>query len=160
MFQPWKTSNFTFKTQNHPHPHLPSKIITMLVWFPVMNMFTKWKTDMQRLCDALRWRHNEHDGVSNHQPYDLERLFRCSSKKTSKLRVTGLCEGNSTVAGEFPAQRASNVEFFFHLMTSSCLIWYSYMLQIAFRATGDRPKSRHSRQGRHLLYAIMIYLYM
>ena len=32
------------------------------------------------------------------------------SKKTSKLRVTGLCEGNSPVTGEFPAQRASNAE--------------------------------------------------
>ena len=32
------------------------------------------------------------------------------SKKTSKLRVTDLCEGNSPVIGEFPAQRASNAE--------------------------------------------------
>ena len=32
------------------------------------------------------------------------------SKKTSKLRVTGLCAGNSPVNGEFPAQRASNAE--------------------------------------------------
>ena len=31
-------------------------------------------------------------------------------KKTSKLRVIGLCVGNSPVAGEFPAQRASNAE--------------------------------------------------
>ena len=31
-------------------------------------------------------------------------------KKTSKLRVTGLCEGNSPVASEFLAQRASNAE--------------------------------------------------
>ena len=30
------------------------------------------------------------------------------AKKTSKLRVTGLCEGNSPVTGEFPAQTASN----------------------------------------------------
>ena len=53
-----------------------------------------------------------HDGVSNHQPYDcsLNRLFRRRSKKTSKLRVTGLCAGNSPVTGEFPAQRASNAE--------------------------------------------------
>ena len=29
-------------------------------------------------------------------------------KENIKLRVTGLCEGNSPVAGEFPAQRASN----------------------------------------------------
>ena len=35
---------------------------------------------------------------------------RHRSKKTSKLRVTSLCEGNSPVTGEFPAQRASNAE--------------------------------------------------
>ena len=35
---------------------------------------------------------------------------RCRSKKTSKLRVTGLCVGNSLLTGEFPAQRASNAE--------------------------------------------------
>ena len=35
---------------------------------------------------------------------------RRRSKKTSKLWVTGLCEGNSPVTGEFPAQRASNAE--------------------------------------------------
>ena len=62
--------------------------------------------------DALQWRHNEHDGVSNHQPSDclLNRLFRRRWKKTSKLRVIGLGEGNSPVTGEFPAQRASNAE--------------------------------------------------
>ena len=62
---------------------------------------------------SLRWRHNGCDGVSN-----LRRLgrllnrffFRFRWKKTSKLRVTGLCEGNSQVTGEFPAQRASNAE--------------------------------------------------
>ena len=61
---------------------------------------------------SLQWRHNEHDGVSNHQPHDclLNRLVRSRSKKTSKLRVTGLCAGNSPVTGEFPAQMASNAE--------------------------------------------------
>ena len=38
----------------------------------------------------------------------FNRLFRRRSKKTSKLRVTGLYSGNSPVTGEFPAQRASN----------------------------------------------------
>ena len=44
---------------------------------------------------TLRWNHNERDGVSNHQPHDclLNRLFRRRSKKTPKLRVTGLCKG-------------------------------------------------------------------
>ena len=42
---------------------------------------------------TLRWRHNDHAGVSNHQPHGclLNRLFRLKSKITSKLRVTGLC---------------------------------------------------------------------
>ena len=31
-------------------------------------------------------------------------------RKHPKLRVTGLCEGNSPVTGEFPSQRASNAE--------------------------------------------------
>ena len=63
-------------------------------------------------CKPLRWRHNGHDGVSNHQPHHclLNRLFGCRSKKTSKLRVTGLCAGNSPGTGEFPAQMASNAE--------------------------------------------------
>ena len=46
-------------------------------------------------CARLQWPHNGHNGISNHQPHDclLNRLFRCRSKKTSKLRVTGLCSG-------------------------------------------------------------------
>ena len=41
---------------------------------------------------ALQWRHNERDGVSNHQPHDclFNRLFRRRSKKTSKLCVRGI----------------------------------------------------------------------
>ena len=61
---------------------------------------------------TLRWHHNDHAGVSNHQPHGclLNRLFRRTSKKTSKLRVTGLCAGNSPGTGEFPAQMASYAE--------------------------------------------------
>ena len=46
---------------------------------------------------TLWWRHNDHYSVSNHQPHGcfLNRLFRRRWKKTSKLRVTGLCVGNS-----------------------------------------------------------------
>ena len=36
--------------------------------------------------------------------------FKRRSKKTSNLRVAGLCVGNSPVTGEFPAQKASNAE--------------------------------------------------
>ena len=68
----------------------------------------------------LQWRHNGHDSISNHQPHDclLNRLFRCRSKKTSKLRVTGFCTGNSPGTGEFPAQMASYAE--------NVCIWWSH----------------------------------
>ena len=76
-----------------------------------------WATDPnssinQQSNSTLKWHHNEHDSVSNHQPHDclLNRLFGRRSKKTSKLHVTGLCAGNSPVTGEFPAQMTSNAE--------------------------------------------------
>ena len=55
----------------------------------------------------MQWRHNEPDGISNHQPRDClpNRLLRRRSKEASKLRVTGLCVGNSPVTGEFPAKK-------------------------------------------------------
>ena len=55
------------------------------VWHALYNMLT------------LLWRRNRRGSVSNQQPHDclLNRLFRRRSKKTSKLRVTGLCAGNS-----------------------------------------------------------------
>ena len=61
--------------------------------------------------NALHW-HNEHDGIPNHWCLHclLNCWFRRKSKKTSKLRVTGLCEGNSPVTVYFPAQKANNVE--------------------------------------------------
>ena len=79
--------------------------------------------------DSLQWRNNGHDSVSNHQPHDclLNRLFRRRSKKISKLRVTGLCAGNSPETGEFPAQMASNAE--------NVSIWWRHhvMYDLAFR---------------------------
>ena len=52
----------------------------------------------------LQWRHNDHAGFSNHRHFDclLNRWFRRRSKKTSKLRVTGLCEGNPPVTSPKP----------------------------------------------------------
>ena len=74
------------------------------------------------LVKPLRWRHNEQDIVSNHQPHHclLNRLFRRRSKKTSKLRVTGLCVGNSPGPVNSP-HKAQLRGKCFHLMTSSWL---------------------------------------
>ena len=71
-----------------------------------------WRHSCDRLLLSLQWRHNGCNGVSNYRRFDclLNRLFRRRSKKTSKLRVTGLCEGNPPVTDGFPSQRASNAE--------------------------------------------------
>ena len=90
--------------------------------------------------NPLRWRHNWRDSVSNHQPHDclIMRLFRRRSKKTSKVRVTGLCAVNSLETGEFPTQMASNAKVFpfedvimifgENLMSSvpCCKLWFGY----------------------------------
>ena len=55
---------------------------------------------LQYLYTTVEWRHNGRDIVWHHQLLDclLNCLSRRISKKTSKLRVTGLCAGT----GEFP----------------------------------------------------------
>ena len=52
----------------------------------------------------LQWHHNKCDGISNNQRPDclLNHLFRRRSKKTTKLCVTGLREGNPPVTGGLP----------------------------------------------------------
>ena len=60
-------------------------------------------------------------------------LFGRRSKETSKLRVAGLCAGNSPVTGEFPAQMASNAEnvsIWWHhhvirILINRIPVWYS-----------------------------------
>ena len=89
---------------------------------------------LKHLLFSLRWRHNGCDSVSNHQPRDclLSRLFRRRSKKTWKLRVTGLCVGNSPG----PRTKGQLRGKCFHLMTSSCAsdvlchsLWWRRTLQ-------------------------------
>ena len=84
--------------------------------YVISNRYVAKKTALFSLmtlkCGTLLWRHTGRDGVSNHQPRDclLNLSFRRRSRKTSKLRVTGLCEGNLPVTGEFPAQWPSSAE--------------------------------------------------
>ena len=77
----------------------------------IMGRWSKCKCIWLKKCvstSTLQWHHNEHDGVSNLRRLDclLNPLYR----RRSKLRVTGLYAGNSSVTGEFPAQKASNAE--------------------------------------------------
>ena len=83
---------------------------------------------------------------------------RRRSKKTSKLRITGLCEENSPVTGEFPAQMASNVE--------NVSIWWRHhdlaqngrsggCTENKHRHTGARCHEKHKRRcafGNHIRF--------
>ena len=66
--------------------------------------------------NPLRWRHNEHGGVSNYQPCDclLNDLFRCRSKKTlAFVREWTSDRWIPRTKGQWRGKC-------FHLMTSSC----------------------------------------
>ena len=109
--------------------------LTRWISKPLVENLTK-KTGSHRIMEAicatshrgtLQWRQNEYDGVSNHRRLGclLNHFCRRRSKETSKLRVTGLCEGNSPVTGEFPAQRVSNAELW-------CFHWWRHHHKIDF----------------------------
>ena len=87
----------------------------IVVWLKIFSNVTAGITCNYVDC-TLQWRYNGRNGVSNHQPHRclLNLSLRCRSKKTSKVRVTGLCAGNSPVTGEFPAQMASKRKMFPH----------------------------------------------
>ena len=86
--------------------------LALHLWYCVT--LTSTLANTMQMFHALQWLHNGCDGVPNCQPNDclLNRSFRRISKKTSKLRVTGLCAGNSPVTGEFLPQKVSNAENF------------------------------------------------
>ena len=72
-------------------------------------------------------------------------------KKTSKLCVTGLCEGNSPGIGEFPAQRANNAE--------NVSIWWRHH-GISFPIWLDLNCHVVSRYVQSLICSACIYMYL
>ena len=82
---------------------------------------------------VLKWHHNKRDGVSNHLCLDclLNRLFKLRSNKISKLRVSGLFDGNPAVTGGFPLQRVSNAE---NVTISRCDHEFAHIVKRCFTA--------------------------
>ena len=70
-------------------------------------------------------------------------FFRCRSNKTSKLRVTGLCEGNSPVTGEFPAQRVSNAE-------DESFWWRHHVYTFSFHKQPSNPEHQEIGRDAHI----------
>ena len=84
---------------------------------------------------SLQWRHNECNGISNHQPHDclLNSLFRHRSKKSSKLRITVLCDGNWSVK---PLQNRPEMRKMF---PSDDVIMYGKGQQSGKHSSGTSP---------------------
>ena len=112
-----------------------SALVQLIDWCRTDHYISWWKakfsymsiTRPRCISVPLPWRHNGHDSVSYHQPHHclLNRLCGCRSKETSKLRVTGLCAGNSPGTGAFPAQMASNAE--------NVSIWWRHHANMIYR---------------------------
>ena len=102
-------------------------------------------------CDSLQWRHNERDGVSNHQLIDylLPRLFRRISKRTSKLCVTCLCGGIHRWPINCPYKGRVKRKIF-PLMTSYYVAvspWLLLKFQLSNRSTHGLNWQAHHRRN-------------
>ena len=86
---------------------------------------------------SLKWRHNERNGVSNHQPRDclLDGLFRQIKENIKASRQWPLW-GEFT--GEFPTQRASNAE--------NVSIWWCHHVLLQQRPAAYPDRFRQTMQ--------------
>ena len=101
----------------------------------------------------LQWRHNERDGVPNHQPHDslLHYLFRCRSKKTLKLGVTGEFTGDRWI----PHTKDQLHGKCFHLMTSSvCCCTVINLSEAVRQRTPQQPRDFL------IVYFFVVYLFI
>ena len=98
---------------------------------------------------ASEWRHNERDGVSNYRRFDClpNRSFGCRSHKTPKLRLTDLCEGNSPVTDEFPAQKSSNAE-------NVSILWRHHGYTGSYVWTYQKPDTH--RQKKQIAFSMVL----
>ena len=118
-----------FQEPRHYIPYIIQNIIWIVVSFLCVNQLCSASNQLSTLpCPfmSLGWRHDDHHGVSDHRHHDclLNCLFRRRSKKTSKLRVTGLCVWNSPLTSDFPAQMASNAE--------NVSIWWRHQVFVVY----------------------------
>ena len=89
----------------YPHMYIQLDNIYSIIynWVPVMYQASNW-------CNHFG------DFIMGSMASQITRVsiiystvcWGSDQRKKSKLSVTGLCDGNSPVTGEFPAQRASN----------------------------------------------------
>ena len=103
-----------------------SRHIYIYIYIPTFD----WKYTYSITMTSL-----ERHSISNHRQIQsvVKSLFKLSSKKTSKVRIIGLCEGNPPVTGGK----------WFQAMTSSCRLCLC-AFDVPFSETSPRlPESRY-----------------
>ena len=100
--------------------NFPEKNVTRPRWW-LVNITLNHTQNMRHITVTSHGHHH----VSNHQNLHclLNRLFWRTSKKASKLRVTGLCEWNPPVTGGFPSQRPITRKMFSFDDIIVCILW-------------------------------------
>ena len=81
---------------------------TFVISFYGMSIVLFWSM-MDWNLFPLQWRYNGRLKSPGSRLF-TQSFIQTQIKEKSKLRVTGLCAGNTPVTGEFPAQMASNSE--------------------------------------------------
>ena len=89
-------------------------IFNVIYWVTYVWLWLAWTCHVANQIPPLQWRHNQRYGVINHRHLDclLSSLFRRTSKKTPKLRVAGLYDGESAGGRWIPLTKATNAEMF------------------------------------------------
>ena len=100
-----------------------------------------------RIVVALSWHYS--DVIMSTMASQIPSITIVYSTVTSgadqgkQFRVTGLCEGNSPVTGEFPAQRASNAE--------NISIWWRHHDKILKQNLAAAKRFHYRLHGRHVI---------
>ena len=83
---------------------------------------------------SLPWRHNDHDGVSNHQPHGclLNRFFQTQMKENIKAPRHWPLWGDFNGDRWIPRTKGQLRGKCFHLMTSSCEMVMSAPIRLAY----------------------------
>ena len=130
-------------SKSHTHPQWSGSLHRYpATWTGILAYNEKGRfMDKPIRLEPLQWRRNERDGVSNHRRLDclVSRLFRRRSKNTSKLCVTGLCEGNLPVTPVDSPHKEPVTRKCLYLMTS---LWRGRVFMqrsgLVMRACGKR----------------------
>ena len=101
----WVVTSVTLTFDLWPWPFAWTSLLSLVITPENFMMIRWWEHSQKGVTDGQTDRRTDRQTENT-----IHRAAWSQLKKTSKLRVTGLCVGNSPGTGEFPAQMASDAE--------------------------------------------------